>query len=251
MADGGAQYAEAEAPLPYRRNLAKPERIVPVCLCCAAMATEPRALRADAERNRRRILDAARKVFAEHGLGVGVDAVARAAGVGVGTLYRRFPTKQDLLAAVIEDGVCRLADAVDQIESEDDPWQAFEDTVRAFAETIARDRGFYEVIHGTPEFIPIARESKERLLGTVGRILSRAQEAGVVRDDVVADDIAVLSQVAARMPRWRLDAQPELWTRYLALALDGMRPAAANPLPHEPPVPAPAAMQKTARRRRA
>src|SRR3954453_91884 len=107
------------------------------------MAVETRALRADAERNRRRILDAARQVFAEEGLGVGVDAVARAAGVGVGTVYRRFPTKHDLLAAVIEDGVCRLADEVEQIESVEDPWQAFESTVRAFAETIARERGVY------------------------------------------------------------------------------------------------------------
>jgi AcrR family transcriptional regulator len=200
------------------------------------MTPEPRALRADAERNRRRILDAAREVFAEHGLGVGVDAVARAAGVGVGTLYRRFPTKDDLLAAVIEDGVCRLADELEQIESADDPRDAFEAAVRAFAETIARDRGFYEVIHGTPEFIPVARESKARLMESVGRVLARAQRAGAVRDDVVADDITALCQVAARMPRWRLEAQPELWTRYLALALDGLRPEGAHDLPHEPPV---------------
>ena len=214
------------------------------------MATEPRALRADAERNRRRILDAARRVFAEDGLGVGVDAVARAAGVGVGTLYRRFPTKQDLLSAVIEDAVCRLAEEVEKLEAVEDPWKAFEATVRVFAETIARDRGFYEVIHGTPEFIPIAQESKLRLMDSVGRILSRAQNAGLVRGDVVADDIGVLSQVAARMPRWRLEAQPELWTRYLALALDGLRPEGAHKLPHEPPV-APIKAPKVAGRRRA
>jgi AcrR family transcriptional regulator len=201
------------------------------------MASEPRALRADAERNRQRILTAARQVFADQGLAVGVDAVARAAGVGVGTLYRRFPTKQDLLAAVIEDGVCRLADEIERIEREvEDPWGAFATSVHAFAETIARDRGFYEVIHGTPEFIPIAQESKLRLMDSVGRILSRAQKAGVVRKDVVADDIGVLSQVAARIPRWRLDAQPELWTRYLALALDGLRPEGAHKLRHEAPV---------------
>ena len=200
------------------------------------MTPQPRALRADAERNRRRILDAARQVFAENGLGIGVDAVARSARVGVGTLYRRFPTKQDLLAAVIEDGVCRLADEIEAAEAVDDPWESFEATVHAFAETIARDRGFYEVIHGTPEFIPIARDSKARLMAAVGRTLARAQAAGVVRGDVVADDIAVLSQVAARMPRWRLDAQPELWTRFLALALDGLRPDGASALPHEPPV---------------
>jgi AcrR family transcriptional regulator len=215
------------------------------------MSPEPRALRADAERNRRRILDAAREVFAEHGLGVGVDAVARSAGVGVGTLYRRFPTKDDLLAAVIEDGVCRLTDEVEQIESAgDDPWPTFEATVRAFAETIARDRGFYEVIHGTPEFIPIARESKMRLMKAVGRVLARVQEAGLVRGDVVADDIPVLCQVAARMPRWRLEAQPELWTRYLALGLDGLRPDGAHDLPHEPPVAAIKAAPKEAARPR-
>ena len=213
------------------------------------MTTEPRALRADAERNRRRILDAARAVFADDGLGVGVDAVARRAGVGVGTLYRRFPTKQDLLTAVIEDAVCRLADELEQVESVEDPWDAFEACVRGFAETIARDRGFYEVIHGTPEFIPVAREAKERLMGTVGRIVARAQEAGVVRGDVVADDIAVLSQVAARMPRWRLDAQPELWTRYLALTLDGLRPEGARELPHEAPV-RPMEAPERARKRR-
>ena len=215
------------------------------------MATEPRALRADAERNRRRILDAARGVFAEHGLGVGVDAVARAAGVGVGTLYRRFPTKQDLLAAVIEDGVCRLTETVEEIEAVEDPWEAFERTARAFAETIARDRGFYEVIHGTPEFIPIAREAKERLMSVVKRILTRAQQAGVVRGDVVPDDIGVLSQVAARMPRWRLEAQPELWARYLALMLDGMRPDAAHELPHGAPVAPIDAAPAAARRNRA
>src|SRR5215211_5258586 len=214
-------------------------------------AAEPRALRADAERNRRRILDAARMVFADNGLGVGVDAVARAAGVGVGTLYRRFPTKQDLLAAVIEDGVCRLAEEIEQIESEEtDPWHVFVAVAHAFAATIARDRGFYEVIHGTPEFIPIARDSKARLMDAVARVLKRAQDAGAVREDVVADDIAVLCQMAARMPRWRLEAQPELWTRYLALALDGLRPDGAHDLPHAPPV-APIKAPKVSRRRRA
>jgi hypothetical protein len=119
-----------------------------------------------------------------------------------------------------------------------------------FAETIARDRGFYEVIHGTPEFIAIAQESKLRLMAALDRIVSRGQEAGVVRADVVPDDIAVLSQVAARMPRWRLEAQPELWTRYLALMLDGMRPEAAHELPHGAPM-SPLQVPKPVRRRRA
>ena len=201
------------------------------------MATQPRPLRADAERNRRRVLDAARRVFAEHGLEVGIDAVAREAGVGVGTIYRRFPTKQDLLEAVIEYGVCRLADSVEETaRTVGDPWQAFEAAVGAFAEGIARDRGFVEVIHGDPRYVPVAAAEKDRLLAALEGLLRRAQEDGCVRGDVVVDDIAALSMVAARLPRWRLEAQPELWTRYLALALDGLRPAAARELPHEPPV---------------
>ena len=212
--------------------------------------SEPRALRADAERNRRRILDAARQVFAEHGLAVGVDAVARAAGVGVGTLYRRFPTKQDLLTAVVEDGTSRLADEIEQFAEIDDPWDAFAAAVGAFAGAIARDRGFYEVIHGTPEYIPVAADAKQRLIAALEVLLRRAQDAAVVRPDVVADDIGALCMVAARLPRWRLEAQPDLWTRYLAFTLDGLRPEGAHELPHPPPVAPPEATKPKAPRAR-
>ena len=204
--------------------------------------SEPRALRADAARNRRRILDAARGVFAEHGLGVGVDSVARAAGVGVGTLYRRFPNKQDLLTAVIEDGVTRIAEEIEGIEGIDDPWAAFAAAVEAFAGAVARDRGFYEVILGTPKHVSTAVQSRQRLVAALDRVLRRAQEAGVVRSDVVADDVGALCTVAARLPRWRLDAQPDLWRRYLALTLDGLRPDGAHELGH----PAPAAVPEAA-----
>jgi AcrR family transcriptional regulator len=199
--------------------------------------TEPRTLRADAERNRRRILDAARTVFADQGLGAGVDAIARVAGVGVGTLYRRFPTKQDLLVAVIEDGVARLADEVEAQHSHEEPWQAFEAALSAFAGTIARDRGFFDLIQGTPELIPVAGEEKERLMGALDVLLRRAQESGAVRDDVVVQDVPALCMVAARLPSWRLDRQPELWTRYLALLVDGLRPEGAHRLEHDPPLP--------------
>jgi AcrR family transcriptional regulator len=221
-----------------------------LCDYTPLMATsEPRALRADAERNRRRILDAARQVFAERGLDVGVDLIAQTAGVGVGTLYRRFPTKSDLLSAVIEDGVSRLADEVEELCGIQDPWEAMSQTLAAFAGAIARDRGFYQVIHGTPETVTMAVDSKQRLMTSIGRLLRRAQDAGAVRDDVVADDLGALCMVAARLPHWRLEAQPELWRRYLALALDGLRPDGAHDLPHDPPVPLSA--HKPPRRRRA
>lgn len=203
------------------------------------MTTQPRALRADAERNRRRILDAARTVFAREGLGAGVDAIAREAGVGVGTLYRRFPTKQELLVAVIEDGVTRLACEVEELHAVEDAEQAFTDAMHRFAQTIARDRGFFEVIYGSPEFVPVAQDAKERLMDALDVLLCRAQEAGAIRTDVVVLDVPALCMVAARLPSWRLDRQPELWTRYLTLLTDGLRPAGASELGHEPPVPIP------------
>jgi AcrR family transcriptional regulator len=211
--------------------------------------TEPRPLRADAERNRRRILDAARKVFAEEGLGAGVDSIAREAGVGVGTLYRRFPTKQELLVATIEDGAARIADEVAALHSVDDPWDAFAASLHAFARAIARDRGFYEVIHGEPDLLPIARETKRQLLAALDVLLRRAQDAGAVRADIVIEDVPALCMVAARLPGWRLDCQPELWTRYLALLFDGLRPEGARPLEHPPPIPVPDRIPQRRRKR--
>ena len=197
------------------------------------MATQAPTLRADAERNRRRILDAARAVYAEHGLGVGVDAVARAAGVGVGTLYRRFPTKQDLLRAIVEDRVEQLAACLGEAARIDDPWESFARAAEEFAGAIARDRAFFEVVqHLEPG---AAHAARERTLKAIAPILRRAQKAGAVRDDLVIEDVPALCAVAARLPAWRLERQPELWRRYLAVVLDGVRPPAAHPLPHPAP----------------
>ena len=201
------------------------------------MGTEPRALRADAERNRRRILDAAKEVFARDGLGAGVDAIAREASVGVGTLYRRFPTKQELLVAVIEDGVTRLACEIEDLHAHDDARAAFTAALERFAGTIAGDRGFFDVIYGSPEFVSVAREAKERLMAALDVLLCRAQGAGAVRGDIVVHDVPALCMVAARLPSWRLDRQPDLWRRYLALLVDGLRPEGADDLGHEPPLP--------------
>ena len=127
-----------------------------------------------------------------------------------------------------------------------------------FAGAVARDRGFYEVIHGSVEYIPVAIEAKQRLLGALAKLLERAQAAGVVRPDVIVDDLGALCMVSARLPAWRLEAQPELWKRYLGLTLDGLRPEGAHSLPHAPPAPLPelaagtrdAVAGQTAQRRR-
>ncbi|HEX8122431.1 MAG TPA: helix-turn-helix domain-containing protein [Solirubrobacteraceae bacterium] len=191
------------------------------------------ALRSDAERNRRRILDAAREVYAEHGLGVGVDVVARAAGCGVGTLYRRFPTKQDLFRAIVEDRVDQLAAALGEAAAIGDPWEAFVRAAEEFAGAIARDRAFFEVVQHVEPGAAIA--ARERSLKALAPILRRAQKAGVVRADLVIEDVPALCAVAARLPAWRLEQQPELWRRYLGVVLDGVRAEAAHPLGHPPP----------------
>ena len=189
-------------------------------------------LRADAERNRRRILDAAREVFATHGVGVGFDAVAREAGVGVGTLYRRFPAKQDLLRAIVEDRVEQLTERFAGLR-ELEPWPSFAGAAEELAAAIARDRAFFEVVQQLEPGAKLA--ARERLLKALRPILRRAQDAGVVRADLVVEDVTALCAVAARLPAARLEHQPDLWRRYLGVVLDGVRPQAATKLPHPPP----------------
>jgi AcrR family transcriptional regulator len=200
------------------------------------MGSDPRPLRADAERNRRRILDAAAVVLAQEGLVAGVDAVARAAGVGVGTVYRRFPTKEALLEAVINDRVERVQAELGELGAIEDPWEAFSAAAHALAGSIARDRGFFQVLQEAKERMPETTDHARRCtVDAIAPILRRAQEAGAVRDDLVPLDVLSLCNVAARLPSWRLEREPELWRRYLAVVLDGVRAEAATPLPHPPP----------------
>src|SRR6185503_19902238 len=112
----------------------------------AAMEANVRPLRADAARNRARVLDAARTAFAEAGLDVGVEEIARRAGVGKGTLYRRFPTKEALVRAIFEDILDEIERIVDTSESEPDPWAAFAGYLSSTARLQASNQGFYDVV---------------------------------------------------------------------------------------------------------
>jgi AcrR family transcriptional regulator len=196
------------------------------------MEAAERPLRADAERNRRRILDAARDVLAARGMDAGIDEIARVAGVGVGTVYRRFPTKDDLVTAVIHDRVDTLVARMVEAGEAGDPWEAFTGVVRAFAELISCDRALYETVMNEPSLRDPVRR---RVRAAVGPVLERAQAAGVVRADFVTADVGALASVAARLPPWRLERQPRLWERYLTIVLDGVRPEGATPLRHGPP----------------
>jgi len=190
-------------------------------------------LRSDAERNRRRILEAAAKVFADRGLDVSLDEIAAAAGVGVGTVYRRFPDKDHLIDALFEDkidDVVRAAEAALQIA---DPWEAFETFMRRMCRLQAEDLGLKEVL--------LARGServgraRERIAPIAMQIMRRAQEAGVVRADLRPFDVPMMHFSVGFVAERTRDVSPDYWQRLLTVYLDGVRAdAARHELPGEP-----------------
>ena len=158
-----------------------------------AVATDPgpgEAKRADARRNRAQILAAAEIVFAEEGLGVPVDEVARRAGVGVGTLYRHFPTKEALFEAVIVHHMERLRDEARTLADSDEPGEALFLFLGFLARDVAAKRNLFEALSGAGINVKdSAGEIKEELEAAAAHLLARAQQAGQVRPDVTVPDV--------------------------------------------------------------
>jgi AcrR family transcriptional regulator len=182
------------------------------------------ALRADAQRNRRRILDAAAVAFSEGGLDVGVAEIARRAGVGAGTLFRRFPTKEDLILAIVEERMLELIEAGRQSLEEEDAAYALRRFMFAGAEMQVRDQGFFDALVTRLNKEERLRELRDEIVQTAGRLLERAQAAGAVRDDVKPQDIPLLMCAAASSTAPLHGALPDVWRRYLTLILDGLQP---------------------------
>ena len=178
-------------------------------------------LRADARRNLGRVLEAASEAFAELGPDVTVDEIARRAGVGHGTVFRRFPTKDALLAAVLALRLEELAESVEALRDNPDPAAAFEEFVWLAADACGRDRALFE---GVPrcESFPEVAETKQRLHACAGELLERGQAAGSLRPDVTADDVSALV-VSAMHAADQLGTEPGAWRRYIAVVLAGLR----------------------------
>src|SRR4051794_39944910 len=194
-------------------------------------ATEERPLRADARRNREKVLVAARTVFSEHGRDAQMDDVARRAGVGVGTVYRHFPTKEALIEALMVaafEAIAAQAEAALEVE---DPWEAFTSVLWQGAEIMAADRALSEVFASIPGAMESAMPTVEGLTKTMAVVIRRAQEAGVLRDDVVVDDIPmVMCGIGSATKKEHRCAAA--WRRHLAIVLDGLRAqSASGPLP--------------------
>lgn len=192
-------------------------------------------LRSDARRNRERIVAAASELFAEHGADLCVDDIARRAGVGQATVFRRFPTKDDLVLAMFEARIVDAAQAVEAIAAEvEDPWEALAAAMAEVAGRQARDRGMFQAVGSEVVGSPELREARARIAAPFGALLRRAQEAGVVRDDLTPEDVLFLITAAGHAQPCQIEL-PDLWRRYLAVILDGMRPGAASPLPGPAP----------------
>ncbi len=183
--------------------------------------TEKTPQRADARRNRRKVLDAAKRLFAERGLDAPMDEIAAAAGVGVGTVYRHFPNKEDLLEALVEYHFSALAEAARASLGIADPWEAFADFMHRSARLMVENRGVSEAMDQRRTMCDAAA-SKAELVELSGALLERAKEAGAVRPDVVQADIPNLLCGLGRATAVREEAL-KTWERYVEIMLAGLR----------------------------
>jgi AcrR family transcriptional regulator len=180
--------------------------------------------RSDAIRNRALLLDAAARIFGARGLDASLEEVARCAGVGVGTLYRHFPNRDALIAAVLENGLARFEAEVIDASRLTDPWEALVAVLVASADRQAADRAFYDVVAQRMP-IELRRSMRARVAELAEPIVRRAQEAGRLRADFTPGDFIALIRMAGSVsPPWAFDERDP---RHLEILLDGLRPAAA------------------------
>jgi AcrR family transcriptional regulator len=175
-------------------------------------------LRADARRNRARILKAARAVFADHGVHSQIDDVAKRAKVGVGTVYRHFPTKDALLEALVRERFEEIAGYAREALERDDAWEGFCEMIWRAAELNARDLGFCESVASTD---CRAIVDEVGLMRSTQLLIGRAQAQGRMRADATEDDVQLMMIGASSV--MQQGPAPDAWRRYFTLMLDGLR----------------------------
>jgi AcrR family transcriptional regulator len=192
----------------------------------------PRVQRADARRNHDAVVEAARKLMAKDGLDTQMDDIAREAGVGVGTVYRHFPNKEDLIYALTERRFERLAELAREALAEDDPGPAFERYLFRGAELQVVDRALNEVMRDRPDAMQAAAQ-KVGLLELVREVMTRAQTAGAIRKDAEAEDVPMLmcglgtSTPGNEGPF----VSATTWRRFMAIVIDGLRAPGGADMP--------------------
>jgi AcrR family transcriptional regulator len=198
------------------------------------VAVRTESSRSDAKRNHARLVAAARELFAARGVEVPTRDVARHAGVGVGTLYRHFPERADLVDAVLAESFEELIALAEASLAEDDAWRGFTRFIEEALVLHGRNRGLKDVVETDEHGRTRAQEMRRRLRPLVAKLVARAQERGDLRSDFMPQDIALLFWGSDRVIELAGDVAPELWRRQLAFVLDGLKSTNPTALPAPP-----------------
>ena len=189
-----------------------------------------RTLRADARRNREAVIAAAKRLFADQGLEAQMPDVARRAKVGVGTVYRHFPTKDDLIAALVAERFERLAQKAREGLQADDAWRGVSDFIRFAAEIQADDRGLCEVMGSHPDVMDTAARAAG-LPELCDKLVKRAQGAGQLRSDLTWEDIPMIACGLGPITQATVGPATGRWPRLVEIILDGLRAPGSGRLP--------------------
>lgn len=192
-------------------------------------------LRPDAARNRAAIVEAAREVFSERGVGAPLDEIAHRAGTGNATLYRRFPTRADLLGAVFAERMTEHLDAVAAGLADPDAWSGFASYVRTAGAMQARDRGIADLVTMEIGSAPEIERLRSRAYDGLVRLVERARSAGVLRPDFSAEDVVVLLMANAGLVERCDGVAPDASARLIHVLLDGFRSMGSTDGPTAPP----------------
>jgi AcrR family transcriptional regulator len=197
----------------------------------ATVEARARDLRADAQRNRDRIIAAAVEVFAERGLEASTAEIAQRAGVGEATLFRRFPSKDDLIIAIVETQMGAAVAMAEDCLTDDDPGAGLERFVTWMVERSVADRGVMDAAKNHCMMRDQLEPMRRNILAAMSALVKRAQEAGAVRDDLTGQDIGILAHSVATTAEMPFPGvRQDIWKRYLGVLLDGLRPDGATKL---------------------
>lgn len=192
------------------------------------------ALRADAERNRCRIVEAARQVFAEQGLDAPMNEVARRAEVGIATLYRRFPTREDLITDVFAEKMAAYADAIEQALADPDPWHGFCTYIERVCAMQAEDHGFTEVPTLTFPTAKAFEAKRNEAYRGFAELIARAKDTGRLRRDFTTEDLVLLLMANAGVVAATAGTAPDAWRRLVAYMIQAFGADHTDALPPVP-----------------
>jgi AcrR family transcriptional regulator len=190
---------------------------------------EQKGQRRHARRNHELLVAAAREVFAEHGVEASLEEIARRAGVGIGTLYRHFATREALVEAIFEERITELTAIAEAAAAERDGWQAFVHFLEQLLELQAGDRVLKDVLLRYPPAAGRVASAREEMRRLFEQLLQQAREQGRLRDDFTLPDLALLFWSFAPLIDATAEVAPNAWRRHLHWLLDGLRADAATP----------------------